>query len=938
METTQILTTKLYLPQMRPGLVLRDRLKAQLDEGLARKLTLVSAPAGFGKTTLVSEWATHCGRPIVWLTLDERDNDPLRFLTYLLATLQGFKPDLGLNLLENLQSTEQIHIQALLTELINQLNTMLVFPELEHPFEEGYLLILDDYHFITNQSVHDALAFFIENQPEHLHTMILTRADPPIPIARLRGRGQLTELRQGELCFTLGESIGFFNQVMDLGIPPDDVSALNTRTEGWIAGLQMAGLALQARLSRGSNTLLDSDRNSEITNFIDAFTGSNRFILDYLVEEVLLQQPEYIQSFLLSTSILDRLSGSLCDALLKENHEENLDGVHLEESSDQILDYLERSNLFVVPLDDNREWYRYHQLFADLLKKRLESEFWVMVPVLHRRASLWFEAEKQIPQAIDHALFAQDYQRAARLIEETAEVIFKHSEISTFVGWMDELPDELVRSNPSLSFYYSWALLINGRPIHEVHEHLMDADVEDAAISARVAAIRSYIAAFQGNESLAAEYAQFAMDNLAEDDTFMRSIATWTLGVSYSLRGDLTTGNQTLDEAIRLSQRAGNLMIAVMGLCTFAETRMSQARLFEAKAIYEQALSLATDDSGAYLPIAGMVLIGLGELSREWNELDKAEKSIEAGIDLIRQQGEIGALDGYITLARIRQAQGDSLGASEVLQQAEQLAIQLDFTEFDDFMVDAHRIRLLAMQGDLEATYRILDTWERWSDGKTSEDIGADNYINKEARRYLQILRARVLVAKGEGVEALSLLEPQLSLVASQGKMRRLIEILNLMSKAYSLIGDERNALAALGRALERAEPSGYVRIFLDEGEQMQDLLRRALKAGNKSDYIKRLLMAFEDESQWAGRARQPVIGSFRQPQYDKTGVLLEPLTERELEVLRMLPSHLSIPEIANELYIATSTVRSHIKNIYSKLGVHNRGEAIGKAKELNYL
>ena len=355
MESTQVLSTKLYLPQRRPGLVLRERLKAQLDEGLARKLTLVSAPAGFGKTTLISEWAIDSGWSIAWLTLDERDNDPLRFLTYLLAALQGFKPDLGQNLLENLQSTDQIHIQALLIELINQLNTMQDLQGMEHPVEEGYLLILDDYHFITNQCVHDALTFFIENQPEYLHTIILTRADPPIPIARMRGRGQLTELRQGELSFTLGESIGFFNQVMDLDLPPDDVSALNLRTEGWVAGLQMAGLALQARLSRRSNTELDGDRNSGITDFIDAFTGSNRFILDYLVEEVLSQQPEHIQTFLLSTSILDRLSGSLCDALLRENHGKNLDGVHLEGNSDQILDYLERSNLFVVPLDDNRE-------------------------------------------------------------------------------------------------------------------------------------------------------------------------------------------------------------------------------------------------------------------------------------------------------------------------------------------------------------------------------------------------------------------------------------------------------------------------------------------------------------------------------------------------------------------------------------------------------
>lgn len=938
METTHLLSTKLYLPQTRPGLVLRERLKTQLNEGLDRKLTLVSAPAGFGKTTLISEWAAHCDRSIAWLTLDERDNDLLRFLTYLVAVFQAINPDLGESLLDDLQSTEQHQIQAVLTELINQINTLQDTHGVQHIAGTGIVLIFDDYHFITNQSIHDALGFWLEHQPEGLHTVILTRADPSIPIARMRGRGQLTELRQGDLSFTLEESIGFFNQVMGLGLPSESVTALNKRTEGWIAGLQMAGLALQARLSRDSAKLVYIDRNSEITSFIDAFTGSNRFVLDYLVEEVLAQQPENIQTFLLFTSILDRLSGSLCDSLFEESGEEDLDQVNLMEGSEHILDYLERSNLFVVPLDDNREWYRYHQLFADLLGKRLAREYKAMVPILHRRASLWFERDNQYPPAIDHALLAGDYQRAACLIENTAEVMFKQSEISNFVTWMDELPEALVRSNPSLSFYYSWALLINGRPIQEVQEHLLDADVEDETISVRVAAIRSYIAAFQGNESLAAELAQFAIENLAEDDTFMRSIATWTMGVSYALRGDMVRGNQTLDEAIRLSQRAGNLMTAVMGLCTFAETRMSQARLLEAKTIYEQALKLATDNSGTYLPIAGMALIGLGELSREWNELDEGVRFIQEGIDLIRQQGEIGVLDGYIALARICQARGDNIGANEALQQAEQLAIQLDFTEFDDFMVDAHWVRLQAMQGDLETTHQKLDAWEEWSAGKKPQDIGRDNYINREARRYLQILRARVLVAQGEGEKALILLEPQLALVESQGKTRRSIEILNLLAKAYAITGEEQKALVALGKALERAEPSGYVRIFLDEGEQMHDLLKIAMKEGIATDYSKRLLMAFEGEFQRIEVIAQPVPGFSGRPEFDKAGMLVEPLTEREQEVLRMLPSHLSIPEIADELYIATSTVRSHIKNIYSKLDAHNRGEAISKAKELNYL
>lgn len=938
MEKTQPLSTKLYIPQTRPELVPRERLNEQLNEGVNRKLTLVSAPAGFGKTTLISEWATHCSRPIAWLSLDKGDNDPLRFLTYLVAAFKKFDGDLGKSLLDELQSSEQYHIEALLTELINQIITLLGSPGALQSVDTGMVLVLDDYHFITNQSVHDVISFLIEHQPDHLHTVIITRADPPIPIARMRGRGQLTELRQGDLSFTLEEASGFFNRVMGLGLSPEGIAALNMRTEGWIAGLQMAALALQARLSKESFSGAHIEQSGEITSFIESFTGSNRFVLDYLVEEVLGQQPENIQSFLLVTSILDRLSGSLCDAVIGDNEDDSLYRVHLSNNSNTILEYLERSNLFVVPLDDSREWYRYHQLFADLLCKRLEQEYKHMLPILHERASLWFEDNNLFSSAIDHALSAGDYSRAARLIVQIAEIIFKHSEITTFVNWMDKLPDELVRSNPYLSLYYAWALLINGRPIDAVHERLKDADVKSVSISGRVTALRSYIAAFQGEEKIAANLAQDALEKLGEDDAFMRSIATWTLGISYSLSGDMTSGRLAMDKAIRLSQKSGNLMTAVMGLCTLAETCMSQARLYEAKAIYEQALSIATSKSGAYLPIAGMALIGLGELSREWNELETAKRYIYEGIDLIKQQGEIGALDGYVALARVRQAQGDIDGASEAIQRAEQLAIQLDFTEFDDFLVDAHRVRLLTIQGKLEATKQKLDEWDVWTEGRTSRIKGSDNYVTSEVKRYLQVLRARVLVAQDKGGKALELLEPLLPYVEQQGKVRRSIEILNQMAKAYYVQGDKARALAALETALKRAEPSGYMRIFLDEGESMRELLRLAAAEGIAVDYVRRLLAAFEREVSRFPVADVPLSPAIPHPQSYTQDTLVEPLTEREIEVLRMLPSHLSIPEIANELYVAISTVRSHIKSIYSKLDAHSRGEAIGKAKDLKYL
>jgi LuxR family maltose regulon positive regulatory protein len=931
--TVPLLETKFYVPPLRPRSVSRPRLTDRLDEGLAHRLTIISAPAGFGKTTLLSEWVHHTSCPVAWLSLDHGDNDPARFWAYAIGALQRVEASVGAAALVALQSAQPPPTESVLTALINEIAAL---PGPRDKEGRPYVLILDDYHLITAQPVHDGLTFVLDHLPPNLHLVIATRADPPLGLARLRARGQLVELRQSDLRFTTEEAAAFLDQVMGLSLSAQDVAALERRTEGWIAGLQMAAVSTQGQ--------------EDVSGFIRALTGSDRYILDYLVEEVLQRQPERVQAFLLQTSILGYLAGPLCDAVTGPSPP---GGEGPGEGPGQaMLEQLERDNLFLVPLDNERRWYRYHRLFADLLRRRLGRAQPDLVPVLHRRASEWHEQNGMMAEAIDHALSAQDLGRAADLVERIAEETLMRSQVATFLNWVELLPDELVRARPALCVFHAWALLWGGLPLGDVESRLQDVGEDGDLAPGAVAALRGAMAVFQGQFARAAELCRQALEQLPDDDVLLRSTLAWILSASGVADGDPLAGSRALDEVVRMSQETGNVMVGVQAVCHLAELEMRQGQLGKVQAIYRRALELGTDESGGRLPIAGEALIGLGKLWYEWNDLERALCCLEEGIALCEQWSETAAFDAYIPLAQVRQAQGDVDGARDAIQRAQRIALKTDAFEGDDLLVDLAQARLEVAQGNLRAAMR-------WAEGRglvplTRSDLALSQSkgqapsqpkgggegsgrrgdfpepkestdFGSRLQKYEHLVLARLLIARDRPGEALALLEPLLPRMEQEGRIDLAIEIQNLRALAFQVQGDVEQALNALGSALSLAEPGGFVRVFVDEGQPMARLLYEATARGIAPAYAGKLLAAFP-------------LSEAAPPSPDLSTEQIEPLSARELEVLRLIAEGLSNREIARQLVLSLPTVKWHTSNIYGKLAVKNRTQAVAKARTLGIL
>jgi len=880
-----ILATKLYVPAVQSRIVLRPRLIERLNEGLQRKLTLISAPAGFGKTTAVSEWVAGRERPLAWLSLDEADSDPTRFVVYLVAALQTIAANVGAGVVGALQSPQPPPIESTLTALLNDIITV----------PDHFMLVLDDYHVIDAKPIDDALTFLIEHLPPQMHLVIITREDPRLPLARLRVRGQLTELRAADLRFTPAEAAEFLNQVVGLNLSEEDIAALETRTEGWIAGLQLAAISMRG--------------HADATSFITSFTGSHRFVLDYLVEEVLHQQSERVQAFLLRTSILDRLCGPLCDAVLLD----------ASTSGRETLEYLEHINLFIVPLDNERRWYRYHHLFAESLRQRLHqsdasftADVGSGVAEWHVRASAWFEDNGLEIEAFQHAITANDVERAERLIDGNGMPLTFRGGVAPVLSWLESLSATVLDTWPSLWTTYASVLLVTGKTIG-VEQKLQAAEAAlqrakpDDTIRDRLgrnAAVWATLSANLKQVDAIVAHSQRALEYLSPDNLAFRTSTVWKLGYAYLLQGDRAAARQAFTDVISASQLSGNAIYSILATIGLARVQESDNQLFQAAETYRRALQLLDEQP---LPVAGDAQLGLARICYEWNELGAAQQHWQQSVLFARQKDNSDRLVACdLVLASLKHAQGDVVGAAALVAGAAESARQHNVAAQMREVVAAQVLVLLDQGNPVEAA-RLAQTHE------------------------LPISQARVHLAQGDASAALAVLGPWRQLVEAKGWDDHRLKTMVLQAVAHHENGDTDSAVQLLGEVLALAEPGGFIRLFLDEGTPMARLLSEAIERGSRADYAGRLLAAFEAKGQTSrDTASLPPARS--------THSLIEPLSQRELEVLRLIAQGLSNREISERLFLALNTVKGHNRVIFSKLLVQRRTEAVARARELDLL
>ena len=765
---TPILATKLYIPPRRPNLVARPRLSARMDAGAHGKLTLVSATAGFGKSTLVSTWIAADDRPAAWLALDRDDSDPTRFLVYIIAALQTVTPGLGDAVLARLQSPQPPDAMTALTALLNEIAAV----------PTPFILVLDDYHVIDSPAVDAALTFLLDHLPPQMHLVITTREDPPLPLTRLRVRGQLTEIRAADLRFTVDEAAAFLHQTMGLTLAAGDITALDARTEGWIAGLQLAALSMQGR--------------DDVHGFVRAFAGDNRYVVDYLVDEVLTGLPAPVRDFLLQTSILDRLTGDLCDAVTGRD-----DG-HAR------LVALERDNLFVIPLDETREWFRYHHLFADVLQTHLRAEQPAQLPVLHGRAGRWYAAHDEPATAIRHAFAAEDFPYAATLIEHEWHNMDANLQSDAWLGWVQTLPDDVVQDRPVLSLGYGWALL-NAGDLDAAEAHLRDAErwlgptsagagpdpdrmvVADQAIfdklAASIAAARAYAAQARGDAVATVTYARQALDLLPADDHVGRRVPAAILGLGQWREGELDAAFRTLSAALSSFARTGHIPGAVSGAYGLADICTTQGRLRDAAAVFRQALELVDEIGAPVFPGVAELHVGLGEVHLEWGELDAAVAHMQRGQAL----GAEAVLPGdttrlYTVMARIEYARGAADAVHTLLDQADRAFIQTPAPFVRP--VAAWKARYWLREGSLAQA-------QGWAQRRGITVDDELHYLTE----FEHVTLARLLLAQGRAEahrldEALDLLGRLLVAAETGGRTGSAIEILMLQALAHQAQGD----------------------------------------------------------------------------------------------------------------------------------------------------
>jgi LuxR family maltose regulon positive regulatory protein len=927
-----LLATKLNVPRTQPGFVPRRRLAEALDEGLARGRVLVCAPAGFGKTALLADWARRGARPVAWLSLDDGDGDPVRFWRYALAALDQARPGIAGRVGPLLGPPAPRSFERLVTPLINELAG--------DSSADEVLLVLDDYHQVDSSLVHESVAFLLENLPPGLRVVIAGRADPPLPLARLRARGQLAELRAADLRFTAEEAATLLGETAGSGMPTPLADALTVRTEGWAAGLQMAALSLRG--------------HADPAGFVAAFSGSHRFVLDYLADEVLDAQPEQVRAFLLDTSVLERLSGELCDAVTGRV------------DSQAMLQQVERAGLFLMPLDQVRGWWRYHYLFADLLRARLQAEQPGRMQALHRAAAAWFEDHDLADDAVRHALAAGDATWAARVVERNVETLLGRSEGATLSRWLSALPAEAVRDRPRLFLAQAYGAA-QGFQL-EVLEALLD-DAERASavngdepyhdlvgrpvsvlanVPAAIAFLRGSLARLRGDAALAVSYNRQAVAELGDDDWLMCSFVRWNEAAVDWLSGRLGPAERALAEVLsdlraadegvrRTGGRPSEVLRHVEGGAEFfagflasrvrydlGEVQRARGDLAAALTTYRRALDIAGESSQpAY---AGVAHVGLAQVLYERNDLAAALDHATRGVSLCRDLAfALPLAIGLTVVARIRKVHGDADGALEAMSEAARVELSPQVIALLN-PVPAQRARLLLAVGDVNAA-------AAWTAAASLSQDDEPDYPREPA--YLVL--ARVLLARSNLDPALAVLQRLLESAARQGRTGSIIEIQALRALALAAVGDDASASSTLRDAVMLARPAGYVRVFADEGEPMRALVAQlsATRSGEQHagrPIDARYLAALERACGQAEAGQPP-----RRADSSLPG-LIEPLTERELEVLRLIAAGMSNQRIARELVVALDTVKKHVTHVLGKLGATNRTEAAARARELGLI
>jgi ATP/maltotriose-dependent transcriptional regulator MalT len=896
-----LIATKLYVPKLRPGLVARPRLLERLRRGADRRLTLLSAPAGFGKTTLLAEWLGGTpgeDRSVAWLSLDPADNEPASFWTYVVTALQAAVPGVGTGALELIESSP-LPTDLMLTTLLNELAAA--------PGE--IWLVLDDYHLLDSHDVRDGMTLLLEHLPPHVHVVLSTRADPDLPLARWRVRGELVEIRAADLRFTSDETATYLNETTGLHLAAGDVEVLEERTEGWIAALQLAALSIQGR--------------EDVSSFIARFAGNDRYLVDYLVEEVLAHQPEPVREFLLHTAVLDRLTGPLCEAVTRRD-----DGSHM-------LTTLQRANLFLVALDDQRQWYRYHHLFADVLRARLLAEQPDLVPLLHQRASHWYEAHDSAEEAVRHALAARDFDHAAYLMELAVPAIRRNRQEAMLLGWLKALPDDTIRRSPVLSVFFGYMLMVSGdldafEPRLDDAERALAAGPDASApawakteelrtLPATIAVYRASLAQARGDVAGTVEYARRALGLAGPKDHLARGGAAGFLGLAAWAQGDVSSALETFTQAVASLHAAGNLVDELSSTVVLADMWLAAGHPSTARRLYLRALQVCEAHGEPVLRSTPDLHVGLSEIDYEVGDLEAARRHLERAAAL----GEGAAMTEsryrwFVAMGRVADAEGDPQEAITLLDKAQQLYRPGFFPDVRP--IAAMKARVWIAQGKLSEAADLA----RERGASATVDAGYLSEFDDLTLVRLLIAQHREHTDTGAIDQAVRLLDLLHAAAETSGRAGSLVEIRMLQALAQDAQGHRSQALESLGRAWAGApEPDGYVRLFLDEGPPMMELLRDAEHAGLPGDHARRLLSHSADRDGEATGARQPLASPSA-----------EPLTERELQVLRLLDSELSGPQIARELFVSHNTLRTHTKHIFTKLEVTTRRAAVRRARE----